>query len=144
MIAVDNGSRLWLKLEYMRSVFLYRWPDYQSCTAHLNSKGWTIWAIGAAVTKSNHTVQMNTIQATLYHPDLFWNHTSNAQWRALCTDITEVNLSAFVCRLFHEDLHLSTDCFMKVSLQSISLQSYQLKRYRHETVCKQMQINQLL
>ena len=25
------------------------------------------------------------------------------QWRALCTKITEVNLSEFVYRLFHED-----------------------------------------
>ena len=27
----------------------------------------------------------------------------NAQWRALCTQISEVNLSAFIYRLFHED-----------------------------------------
>ena len=40
-----------------------------------------------------------------YNWDLFWNHTwQSDQWRALCTEITEVNLSEFVCRLFHEDV----------------------------------------
>ena len=35
---------------------------------------------------------------------LFWNYTwQSVQWRALCTKITEVNLSGFVYRLFHED-----------------------------------------
>ena len=41
---------------------------------------------------------------TLYTSDLFWNDTwYSAQWRALCTEIIEVNLSAFIYRLFHED-----------------------------------------
>ena len=36
--------------------------------------------------------------------DLFWNYTwQSAQWKALCTKITEVNLSVFVYRLLHED-----------------------------------------
>ena len=30
----------------------------------------------------------------------------SAQWRALCTKITEVNLSEFVYRQFHEDFSL--------------------------------------
>ena len=35
---------------------------------------------------------------------LFWNNKwQNAQWGALCTKITEVNLFAFAYRLFHED-----------------------------------------
>ena len=43
-----------------------------------------------------------------YNSNVFWNHTGkSAQWRALCTKITEVNY-----------LHLFTDCFMKISLQS--------------------------
>ena len=38
----------------------------------------------------------------MYNSDLFWNHTwQSAQWRALCTEITEVNLSAVVYRLLH-------------------------------------------
>ena len=36
---------------------------------------------------------------------MFQNHTwESAQWRALCTKISEVNLSAFIYRLFHEDI----------------------------------------
>ena len=42
--------------------------------------------------------------------------------------ITEVNLSAFVYRLFHEDF-------------SPILGTNGLERHLHETVCKQMQIN---
>ena len=39
-----------------------------------------------------------------YNSDLYWNHTWwSAQWRALRTKITEVNLSLFIYRLFHED-----------------------------------------
>ena len=39
-----------------------------------------------------------------YNSDIFWNNTwLSAQWRALCTKVTEVNLSVFVYRLFHED-----------------------------------------
>ena len=35
---------------------------------------------------------------------MFCSHTwQSAQWRAFCTKITEVNLSAFVYWLFHED-----------------------------------------
>ena len=45
---------------------------------------------------------------------------------ALCTEITEVNLSAFVYRLFHEDLvNLSINCFMRF----LNL---------HETACRQI------
>ena len=44
----------------------------------------------------------------MYNSDLLWNHTwYSAQWRALCTEITEVNY-----------LNLSADCFMKISLHS--------------------------
>ena len=61
-----------------------------------------------------NTVQNNAVLSTAlrmlrlsflqYNSDLFWNHTwSSAQRRALCTEIIEVNLPAFVCRLFHED-----------------------------------------
>ena len=35
----------------------------------------------------------------------------SAQWRALCTEITDVNLSAFVYRLFHEDFPLIEKIF---------------------------------
>ena len=42
-----------------------------------------------------------------YDSDLFWNHKwQSAQWRALCTNITELNLSAFAYRLFHEGLYI--------------------------------------
>ena len=43
----------------------------------------------------------------LHMVPLFWDHTwQSAQWRALCTEITEVNLSATVYRLFSEDVSL--------------------------------------
>ena len=37
--------------------------------------------------------------------------------RALCTDITEVNLSAFVCRLFHDDFFMkqSVDKYKRIN-----------------------------
>ena len=36
---------------------------------------------------------------------MFWNHSLwNAKWRTLCTEISEVNLSLFIYRLFTEDL----------------------------------------
>ena len=39
-----------------------------------------------------------------YTLQLFWNHTwQSAKWRALCTKISAVSLSAFMYRLFHED-----------------------------------------
>ena len=40
-----------------------------------------------------------------YKSDLFLNHTgSNAEWEALNTEILEVKLFAFACRLFHKNL----------------------------------------
>ena len=49
-------------------------------------------------------LRMLRISFLQYNSDLFWNHTwQSAQWRALCTEFIEVNLSAFVCRLFHGD-----------------------------------------
>ena len=42
-----------------------------------------------------------------YNSDLFWNHTwQSAPWRPLHTKNTEVILSVFVYRLFHEDFYL--------------------------------------
>ena len=39
-----------------------------------------------------------------YSSNVFWNHMwSSAQWRTLCTEISEVNFSAYF-----------TDCFMKI------------------------------
>ena len=39
-----------------------------------------------------------------YNSNVFWNHTWwSAQQRALCIEISKVNLSAFIYRLFHED-----------------------------------------
>ena len=46
---------------------------------------------------------------------MFWNHTwYSVQWRALCTQILEVNLSALIYRLFHEDFSsiLRTNCIV--------------------------------
>ena len=34
---------------------------------------------------------------------MFWNHVVECSRRALCTETSEVNLSAFIYRLFHED-----------------------------------------
>ena len=40
----------------------------------------------------------------LYNSDLFGRRMwFSVQWRALCTEMTEVNLTAVVYRLFHED-----------------------------------------
>ena len=39
-----------------------------------------------------------------YNYNVFWNHMwQSAQWLVLCTKLTEINLSAFIYRLFHED-----------------------------------------
>ena len=70
-----------------------------------------------------------------YNSDLFWNHTwKSAQWRALCTKITDVNLSVFVYRLFHEDLS-------PIIEQMLDLEFVPIEWNLHETVCKQIQIN---
>ena len=44
------------------------------------------------------------LKTQAYNSNLFWNHTwLGAQWRASSSKITEVKLSAFVYRLFHDD-----------------------------------------
>ena len=60
-------------------------------------------------------------------------------WRALCTKITEVNLSAFVYRLFHADFSpfVTTNLNLDPDLHLFP----RLERHVHEAGCKQMQIN---
>ena len=51
-----------------------------------------------------HSHTSHKTDMMLYNSDVFWNHTwKSAQWGALYTEIVEVNLFAFVYRLFHED-----------------------------------------
>ena len=83
----------------------------------------------------SHT--LNTLSSTLYGVyeydwNVFWNHTWwSAQWRALCTKISEVSLSA-VTDSFHEDFLITR--WNKHSTEQCSFQ--RLRRNRHETVCK--------
>ena len=51
-----------------------------------------------------------------------------------CTKISEVKLSAFIYRLFHEGF------FLIVGTNTVYL-FLRLRRNLHETVCKQVQIN---
>ena len=64
---------------------------------------------------------MQVYMGKSYNQTLFWNHMWwSAQWRPLCTMITEVNSSAFVYGLFHEDFSICSDnwreIFMKQSV----------------------------
>ena len=65
--------------------------------------------ITGATAKSNieefySDINFRPIRFRVYDSNSSWNHKwSRVQWRALCTNITEVNLSAFSYRLFHDD-----------------------------------------
>ena len=54
------------------------------------------------------------------------------QWRALCTKITEVNLSAFIYRLFHEDFS-SLVGINPVASSTTRIVNHQEYLFRHPT-----------
>ena len=66
-------------------------------------KNWTLirklTKDGLKMPDTKYTLKTKDLNLIKCNSIVFWNHT----WRAVCTKISELNLSAFIYRLFHED-----------------------------------------